>query len=676
MLKNYLNNINFLILKYFPSGFKKKLGKVYDLGSPHTVIFEKYSSAHSPTCLVFNSGEKRPGTLTVGYDSRNDIRLERMDPIKLNIVDESFDAIEINLFLETIENDNNFWDFFREVGRLIKKDGEIKIFFLDLEVVSNKNNVKEEFLNIKRRFLYSKKASIFNSAISYVKDCRRIIDLETLERVATLSGLKIIKRSYRNKSIIKEVVLTKNMKLVNQWKLTNTLPQEGEIIKDTPIYYFNCDPALILENLLNIDLAKLQGRRFLSVIGSLFFINFIPLLKPKEIILFDINPLQVRYLKLIVQVIRISPNFNKFLENFFSRKFCIDIEEFLSQPKEQKIARRVRKYVTDKEIYDASLGKIAEGRYLKLNSMVPVIKIEGNSMCQHITITDKEYFKPGPRINVINTSWGLARNFNYLKSKLQDAKIIVSKLEDRKLLDSLNTNSILFVSNIGEEDWLNGVESDLTQNELKLLAKKYNIARSFRKQWTESVTGFKKFVNQMTGNFWIIDSAGNIFSKNDLLLERSDSHEWLWSKLKPKIMGKHIEIIHKKKGTWGFKENLETINYKQYLKSKETYDTVVLHILLGNGVSVDAFIRILLKASKTAKRIIIMEHDRDSLNFGNLSDLSIVDIRSLMSIIRSVQLLKGSEMHVEWSGASRRIDRKLFYDAQNYNRNILITLDL
>jgi len=675
-MKSHIYNLAKAVLNRFPIRLINKINTVYNLDTSQTLIFERYLSTNSPTCLLFNSGEKRPGCLTVGYEERCDIKLEKSEYIRLDILDKSFDIIEIDLFIEKIESDDYFWEFFRELGRLIKKDGEIKIRFLDLEQVLKRKQIPEEFWNIKRRFLYSKDASIFNSAISYIKDCKRIVDYKTLENMADLLGFNINKQPLKNNLLIKEIIISKNEDKFNQWKLTSTLPKQGEIGEDIPIYLFNCDPVFILENLNNIELSKIIGKKLISVIGSLFFLNFIPILKPKDIILFDINPFQVRYMKMIVEIILQSNSFENFLEKFFSRKFNKNIEVFLSQPKNQIIQDKVRESITDKDIYDVSIKKVAEGKYLKLNNVVPVIKIEDNSMCQHVTIVNKEYFRPGPRINVINTKWGLGKNFSYIQSKLKDIQVIVSKLEDKSVLDNLDVNSIIYVSNIGEEDWLNGKHSDISTEEYELTAKKNKIIDSFKKQWVESVVGYKEFIATSQSNFWIIDSTGNIFPKNELLLERSDSHTWLWSKLKPKIIGTSIEVIHKRKETWGFKEYLKTINYKQYIKDKNKFNTVILHILLGNGIAVEDFIKVLLKASETAIRIIIMEHDRDSINFGSLSNPNIVDIRTLIDIIRKVELFKKAEMKVEWSGASKRIDKNLYDDKQNNNRNIIITLDL
>ena len=675
-MKSYITNLLKLILKYFPYGLKKKLNTFYKPDMSQSSIFEKYISTNSPTCLLFNSGEKRPGCLTVGYEARCDIKIGKSEHTRLNIPNKSLDIIEINLFLETIEGDDYFWEFFREIGRLIKDSGSIKIIFLDLEEIIDKKCLTEDFWNLRKRFLYSKRASLFNSSISYIKNCRRIVDFETLEKITDLLGFNLVSKSYDNKSIIKEIVIVKNISKSDQWKLTNTLPQKEEIAKDVPIYLFSCDSSLILDNFSNIDLEKLQGRKFVSVIGSLFFMNLIPILKPKEIVLFDINPLQVRYMKLIVEVIHASKDFKGFQENIFSRRFNINAEKFLSQQKDQKILNNIRKNVEDKEIYDLTLGKIAMGKYIKLNNMVPAIKIEENSMCLHISVSDKEYFKPGPRINVFNTSFNLRNNFKYIKSKLIKAEILEAKLEDKRILNILNSDSLIYVSNIGEEDWINGNHADYTNKEFEDITTKYNLTKSFKKQWLESVRGFKKFISDINNNYWIVDSSGNIFTKNEILLERSDSHEWLWGKLKSEIIGTSIEVIHKQKGTWGFKEHLKTINYKKYINSSVKPDTIILHILLGNRISKEDFIKVLSLASKSAKRIIILEHDRDSENFGELSDLNIIDIRSLLKIVRSIGLLKKAKICVEWTGASNRIDRKLYDNSKNYNRNIIITLDL
>lgn len=677
-----MKNLIAISSKFIPLFVKKAIGKIVNIPISHNSVFKYYLKKYGQVKILFNNGEKRMGYLTVGYNSKCDIQLEQHKNIRLFFPSGSVSEIVIDRLLESILENSVYEDIIGECSRLLNKKGTLNVSFFDSKqfiktLVGNKL-IQKNWVS-KKRYMYSTLISQMNK--TYINEdfqIRRFLDLETVKKLLINSGFVVKNTSYCKDSGVCSIYSSKDLSKSILTGVASLLPKNSDIKNDFPVYLFNCDSILILNNFKNINTYKLKNRKFASVIGSLFFLNIIPEIEPSEIFLFDSNQLQVRYLKMFVEIIKISETFEEFLENIFVRDYCTNPSQFLSQKPNKNIYQKIKNLIDDREMFDNTIKKIADAEYTKIYNELPALKIKGNSMCQSITVLDEEIFKPGPAVNVVYTKSNFANNYKMVKNLLLKAKIKHISLEDRKVTDYVKEGGFLYVSNIGEEDWLFDISTESDYQSFVDMAKKAELSNSFRKQWRDSYVGFKKFIEGICGYFWIIDSSGNIFNSQQYLLDRGDSHLWLWVSVKSLIKGKTIEIIHKDKGSWGFKEYLETININKYIgtKNNTNVDTIVFHILLGNGVSREKFLQALIKSSETAKRLVIIEHDRDSINFGKYSPLEIVNLRDLLCLIRSVKNIREGKITVTWSGASKRIDKNNFGTAANCYRNLIITVDL
>jgi len=670
------------ISKYVPYFIKRYVGKIVNIPIAHNTIFKYYQNKYGKVRLLFNNGDNKEGYLTVGYHEKCDIKLDENKPIRLYFDDKSVDMLLVENFVEQIKDELIYEDFLSECYRLQSDNSKLTLLFVDskyalLEIDKNKLDKKE--WTIRRRYLQSNYVTQLNTLfLDPNGNVNRFLDYKTVQIMLEKNGFKIITKQYMNGTSNCLVTCIKDSRKFNLLNLANLLPTGEKDNIDCPVYLFNCDSIQILNNFKNINIEKLQGRNFASVIGSLFFLNLIPYIKPDKVLLFDINDYQVRYMKLIVEIIKISYTFEEFVENFFVRKYVKNTSKFLNQKYDIEIYNKIKNNISDNDIFNKTIKKIAYAKFTKLNYKLPALMIDNNSMCQSITILDNETFKPGPSVNVVYRSSDFAKHYKYVRKALNNSEIKKMVLEDIKIMDFIRNDGILYVSNIGEEDWIYDCSVDIGFKPFEIRAREMDLSRSFREQWKNSYEGFKGFLNNIEGHFWIIDSQGNIFNSQKLLNERSDSHQWLWNQLKPQLVGKTLEIIHKKDGKWGFHEHIKTVNFEKYVRSRNNYvyDTVVLHILLGNGISFTDFCRVLYKASIKAKRIIVLEHDRDSKNFGEYSSPNIIDVRNLLKLIRSVKELEESSINVSWSGASTRIDKNKFGNAANYNRNMIVKIDL
>jgi len=633
--------------------------------------------------LLIGYEGKKEGWFSLGFGRQNDICLnKKINKIKICIPNNCVNEVYIDDFLRRLNN-KQLHSLLNEIFRILMPNGLLKTKFLnagkaiDIFIKNSSYFTGEQFWN---KEIINDKPTPLNilSYLLFQKESRHLLDTDVIISLLKKYKFNIIKTDDIGE--IFSVVVSKKYKNVS-YRVSTRLSKTCKDQKDMPVYLYNCDSLFILEKFKKINLFKLQGRNFFSVIGSLFFINLLPYLRPEKIYLFDINEYQTRYMRVFVDIVKHSNNFQEFLENFFSRKYQTNISKFFRSPFDKTIYNKNLERTQDREIFEMTLGKIAYGKYVLLDNIYPALKISNNSLCQHILIMSQELFIPGPEANIMVLQEGLAENFNYIKEKLiKDTIIKTDHLEDLDIsYFNLQNDNILYVSNIGEDDWLYGNLMDQDLDTIQFQSWLLGYPRAVKKQIIESFSGFHKFIKRINRNFWIIDSKGNIFNSQELLKERSDSHEWLWQKIRPLIMGDEvIELIHTKKASWGFKEHLDTININDYLRhfNKKKFSTIILHMLLSNQVNLKSFIEALKIASRKCRRIIILEHDKDSVNFGIYSGHNILDIRTLLKILRSIPEIEKSEIKICWSGASYRVDGKKYGNKANFNRNFIILIDL
>lgn len=70
-----------------------------------------------------------------------------------------------------------------------------------------------------------------------------------------------------------------------------------------------------------------ENIHFISVVGGLYGLNLIPLWKPKQITIFDINPTAVTYFKLIRRVFTISRDVTDFLDRLTTGNYPAETEQ-------------------------------------------------------------------------------------------------------------------------------------------------------------------------------------------------------------------------------------------------------------------------------------------------------------------------------------------------------------
>ncbi len=676
-----MNKLIIFLQKYLPTNIKVILGNIINknISLSNYIYLLFYLHRNQIKQLNFGVNGKLHNILTISSGNNSNIRFRK---INFNFIkSNSIDSINVNNFISELEDIHEIEKFIQECSRILKKDKKIFINFVDiLNLIKVYRNESVEVSDELRRKYGAQSSSpsqvdLLNTILFSLHNSNVLLDSEKIKNILVFYGFNLIK--VNTIGIFTEIIAIKSLNDELFSNVATELPTSSQISSnlDWPAYFGFCDPLWIIQRidkLSNNAHSKLENRSFYSVIGSMFFINLLPILKPKKLILFDISEYQVRYMKILQKIFSVSLDYKHFLSLVFSRPFSSDFNVFISQNPDYSILNYTRQLVKDKIAFDQTIGKIANAIAYNLSDDIKALKIENNSMCQSITILEKDRFKPGPGMNVFYFNETLSKHFNFIKNCLTSADIFTSALQDDKIVKPLQEeNGIIYVTNIGEEDWLHGLTTKETLDQVMKNA--HGLSRAFQKQWRDSYLGFQSFIKKIHAQFWIIDSTANVFSSSELLLARSDAHSWLLQKTLTHTVGKTIEIIHTKTGTWGFKEEYETQYYKDYLKNKRKYETVILHILLGNGVELNDFINILDKSSRFAKKILILEHNPYGIN-KTVHNPSI-GVDGLLSILNSINNFNNAHISVDFSGTTS-IDNNKYGEIKEMYRNFLIICDL
>lgn len=101
-----------------------------------------------------------------------------------------------------------------------------------------------------------------------------------------------------------------------------------------------------------------------------------------------------------------------------------------------------------------------------------------------------------------------------------------------------------------------------------------------------------------------------------------NTHIEAWNHVKPHLFGDVCEIA--RKTPWGFREDnksIHNVTIDQFLASKDTFDTIILHILSGEGEPMDRILKVLESVYLRSVKVIILEHNPDSKDFKDLAQL-------------------------------------------------------
>jgi len=120
-----------------------------------------------------------------------------------------------------------------------------------------------------------------------------------------------------------------------------------------------------------------------------------------------------------------------------------------------------------------------------------------------------------------------------------------------------------------------------------------------------------------------------------------NNHEIAWSYVEDELFGVVCEVS--RKTPWGFymhRADIINLSVEEFLNSEGRYDTVILHILLGEGETQENFLDCIEEAQKRAIKVVVLEHNPKHEDFCDEELRSLEMIDSFLMENNSVPKIK------------------------------------
>lgn len=392
---------------------------------------------------------------------------------------------------------------------------------------------------------------------------------------------------------------------------SDTAPQAKIFTSPAELYLASADRMdRVLTNLNRVrrELAPAVDT-YATVIGGLSGLNYLTALTPKRIIFYDINPIALDYARLIVELIRLTTSPQDFISRVFSRA----VIDFLSETGESDLTVGNQEHYLSRPVDETLLADTlarlsSEGRKTFLAFMQPYLAgrtLEGVRNCRRLLpcwpanqrvpvgggaalgCDEAGQLVPNTNTFFLGLGWLESLAVFALVRKVMDQATLSFEQFDllhRELLElvGLSDSVVLHVSNI--DDW-------------------------FPSEWPHLVQQWQMQALAAQCRLTIVSSHSG------LTVMPTDPHAWAFRALVPHVSGRVVEVTHKV--PWGFHEFARlNVTVQDYLAGDFPADTTILHILLGEGVVQPEFLAVYRKAAAGSRRVIVLEHNRDSVDWG------------------------------------------------------------
>lgn len=393
------------------------------------------------------------------------------------------------------------------------------------------------------------------------------------------------------------------------------------------IYLASADRMdLVLANLESLRNLRIKVDIYASVVGGLSGLNYLVNINPEQIVLFDINPDMLKYADMVLDLIRISATPKEFISRVFSRSvdnFLDDFRyhdlsvdnqnEYLLQPvQEQLLSDTLLKLsLSSRNTYNETLKNYLSGQLLdgarNCRRLLPCWPIDrrvpvGGGQAEGYN--EEGILEPNTNTFFYGYGWlGSTTAYSHIKNLLLSTPVRLSVVDliqtDLTSILDLSKNCMIHISNI--DDW-------------------------FMDAWKERLALWESQISKTTGRLIAISSH------NGISMIQPDPHMRAYAAIQPYVTGKVVEVTHKI--PWGFYEfDRINVTVEQYLANEYLADTTILHILIGEGISRDIFTSVYKRAIARSNKVIIMEHNRLSMDWHNTECLNFVSTDELRKLL-------------------------------------------
>jgi FkbM family methyltransferase len=384
--------------------------------------------------------------------------------------------------------------------------------------------------------------------------------------------------------------------------------------------------------LANIDsLQKMPTKKinhYISVVGGLSGLNYLLSVDSAKITFFDLNTHALEYAKLVFELISISADHRDFIGRVFARS----VEAFLAQHGQTELTlENQHLYLStpvDPNIVENTLTSLsASGTALYRTYIQPFHDgqvLEGVRNCRCLL----PCYGIHERVPV---GGGKDQGHNEFKQLVPNTNSffyghgwLQSKETFLRVQDILRKCPIRYLP----FNLLNGDLDGLSNFSGRVVIHASNIDEWFKDAWDHWLNSVFQQSVRRQGALYVVTTNGGVV-KSDV-----DAHVKAYVAVAPYVYGRVVEVTHKTQ--WGFHEfERENILFSNYLDGSHPADTTILHILVGEGLSVEQFQAVYRRALEQSQCVLVLEHNRDSADWTPEKAEKLLSIEQTQSILTS-----------------------------------------
>ncbi|HSQ36015.1 MAG TPA: hypothetical protein VLQ89_08490 [Candidatus Binatia bacterium] len=380
------------------------------------------------------------------------------------------------------------------------------------------------------------------------------------------------------------------------------------IWRRTPQIFLASREDMFHVNRLLQDIPAAAGSAYIGIVGGMGTLNVIEKLRPRSIVLVDSNTDQLAYGACIVELIALAASRREFVESVFSRPFREDEAAFLGQQGDAAIFASTLTKISRKKAFRRFFSPIRDAGFSD------GLEIRDNRCCRRLRLHGPERGTP-EYVNFFFYGQGWLENderFAALKKTLAAARITFIRAAIETLKLDVNENHVYFHGS--------------------------NVFSSYPKQYWRFVAGMHRRLAGRDRSFTHFSTYQPV-STTQIAAPRplaATIHADCAAKVAVHTQGKRVlEVIP---GRHYFGREMKAADHEVVHFSKldplgRSFEMVVSHILYGSGLlglTQAKFQAFLAKALALAPEIVIVEHNRRSLDFRGGRRLDLEDLILLL----------------------------------------------
>ncbi|MCC6933559.1 MAG: glycosyltransferase family 1 protein [Deltaproteobacteria bacterium] len=402
-----------------------------------------------------------------------------------------------------------------------------------------------------------------------------------------------------------------------------------------------------LETLKSFELEDIDT--YASVIGGFSGLNYLLLVNPQKIVFFDVNTYMIDYAQVIIELIRISSSPEDFISRAFGRSLSAFSAKLNVENQNEFLAIPVNNAIVNDTLTKLSESAAETFKHTLLHSINGTIP-PGPRNCKRLLPCWPENERVpvgGGEEKGYDERGQLQPNTNSFFYGLGWLKDLSSFQRIQQLLTSRPIKYTAF-------DLLDDSFDNIAEPKEKVAINISNID-----DWFPEAT--QKRIEEQTQK--IVSNCGLwawITSHNSIKVSQLNPHYHALLAMLPQLRGHIVEVTHKT--PWGFNEfPRENILYQDYLVKPCAADTIILHILIGEGLGAPIFSQVLAKAYQECANILILEHERNSIDWQGKNTAQLISKDELAQLIFQITACRKEQLRFGYIRGERDAKRNMLF---------------